>query len=1019
MKKLTNDEKHHIDEVVENIIEKNMIDIMSDRFGRYSKYIIQQRAIPDARDGLKPVQRRILYSMWNLHLKNNQPFKKSARIVGDVIGRFHPHGDSSIYEALVRMCQEWKSNYPLIEMHGNKGSIDDDPAAAMRYTESRLEKISELLLKDLDRKVVTMAPNFDDSEYEPTILPSLIPNLLINGAKGIAAGFATEIPPHNLNEVLDATIKLIKKPNSSFADLKEIIKGPDFPTGGIINGVEGIYDAFEKGQGKIILSSKYKFVYDPEDEDKIIGIDIYEIPFGVVKSKLVSDMSNLVIDKTISGIIDIRDQSNREGISIYLELDKDANPEAIINYFMSKTDLRISYNYNMVAIYENAPKLMNLEMLLYAYLTHLRDVNTKGIQFDLEKHKIRLEIIEGFIRVAEISDEVIKVIRESDNSRKGVIQALEETFGFTNLQATAIAELRLYKLSKLDQQEYRNEKLELEAMIARCNLLLTNPSEFDKFLINQLNEIKKTYGVPRKTEISNEKVSNAINTKLLAKNEDFYFFISEQGYYKRVSIKTKKSNEFNTYKLKENDAIFYYCQINSLSKLIFFTNLGNYFLIDAHILKECGWKDLGSHISSLVALDTNEKIIRVMEIASFRTYVNFIFITRLGMAKKMSLEEFKDKQICRKRTCMPLKPDDLLVDVKISNAEKMLFILLTGGIYYFIEDRIISEYSSKASGINLIKLENGLEIEAFHTVRPGADRIIIYTDQGQFKRVKASKIKPVGRSSRGKIFYFPTKTVKSKVIGIESQTKELVYIYTNGDNEPQKFDYKTIAFSDLKDGLSYVKIKGANNNGYLIQPYTINELTDEVGESRSKIQEFYKQNEDIDLTLSAESTIFKRSYIYDDEYYKLGKKVDSTELEEKTLETTAESDDFEVINKNVKQPSSPVPAKKIEKPKPKFEPKEEIIITQEDSSEEMMEISEKNLATGEIEIDPGVDLDLTITTESAIDVGKIFTKEKPKKPEKPVTKESVAKKLEALDKLDLDSILGPTGDFKIWKKNKK
>ena len=427
-----------------------MVDIMSDRFGRYSKYIIQQRAIPDARDGLKPVQRRILFSMWNLHLKNNQPFKKSARIVGDVIGRYHPHGDSSIYEALVRMCQEWKSNYPLVEMHGNKGSIDDDPAAAMRYTESRLEKISELLLSDLDRKVVPMAPNFDDSEYEPIVLPSLIPNLLINGSKGIAAGFATEIPPHNLTEILNATIKLIKKPNASFSELREIVKGPDFPTGGIINGVEGITEAFENGQGKIILSSKYHFIYDEKNKDKVIGIEIYEIPFGIVKSKLVADIDGLVLDKNINGVKEVRDQSNREGISIYLELDDDANPEAIINYLMTKTELRISYNYNMVAIYENSPKLMNLEMLLHAYLNHLKEINRKGIEFDLAKYKIRLEIVEGFIKVAEISDEVIKVIKASDNSKKGVILALQQHFGFTELQATAIAELRLYKLSRMD-----------------------------------------------------------------------------------------------------------------------------------------------------------------------------------------------------------------------------------------------------------------------------------------------------------------------------------------------------------------------------------------------------------------------------------------------------------------------------------------------------------------------------------------------------------------------------------------
>ena len=986
--------KDEIDKYIDNIIEKNMVDIMSDRFGKYSKYIIQQRAIPDARDGLKPVQRRILFSMWNLHLKNNQPFKKSARIVGDVIGRYHPHGDSSIYEALVRMCQEWKSNYPLIEMHGNKGSIDDDPAAAMRYTESRLEKISELLLKDLDRNVVSMAPNFDDTEYEPTVLPSLIPNLLINGAKGIAAGFATEIPPHNLNEIIDATIKLIKKPTTKFDELREIVKGPDFPTGGIINGIDGIDQAFKTGQGKIILSSRYRFVADELQPDKIVGIEIYEIPFGVIKSKLVADIDALVIDKAINGVKEVRDQSNREGISIYLELDQEANAQPIINYLMSKTDLRISYNYNMVAIYENAPKLMNLEMLLYAYLSHLRDINTKGIQYDLQKHKIRLEIVEGFIRVAEISDEVIRVIKNSDNSKKGVILALEQTFGFTNLQATAIAELRLYKLSRMDQLEYQAEKQQLEELIARCNLLLSDSSEFDKFLISQLKEIQKTYGIPRRTQISDEKVSNFVNTKLLAKNEDFYFFISAQGYIKRISKKARNANEFDTYKLKENDAIFYYDKINSLSKLIFFTNLGNYFILDAHTLKECNWKDLGDHVSSMVALDNNEIIIRIMEIASFKTYANLILLTKLGSAKKINLTEFMDKQVARKRSCIMMRPNDELVDVKVSNLEKMLFILITGGIYYFFDDKIIPEYSSKAAGISLIKLEPNSYIEAFNTFKPtSSEKLILVTNKGQFKRCRVKDIKPVGRNSRGKIFYFPTKSVKSQVIGIENWTKELNYLFTNGDNQPEKFDLKKIQFSDIKDPLSTSRFKFANNIGYLIQPYKIHELSDldTPKEMRDEIRKFHEDN--LDLTLSAETVIFKHDYLYDDAYYDNNLEAPENDIDFKEADASTKTENTNEFDDDTKK----------------------ITIV-----DKMLEgISKSNKHNVDVEDDNQVDIDFTTTQEASLDIGKIFEKEESKpKEKKVVTKESVDKKIAAMESLDLDSILGKTDDFKIWKKKK-
>ena len=980
-KKSEESRKQEIDLFIDNIIEKSMVDIMSDRFGRYSKYIIQQRAIPDARDGLKPVQRRILFSMWNLHLKNNQPFKKSARIVGDVIGRYHPHGDSSIYEALVRMCQEWKSNYPLVEMHGNKGSIDDDPAAAMRYTESRLEKISELLLSDLDRKVVPMAPNFDDSEYEPIVLPSLIPNLLINGSKGIAAGFATEIPPHNLTEILNATIKLIKKPNASFSELREIVKGPDFPTGGIINGVEGITEAFENGQGKIILSSKYHFIYDEKNKDKVIGIEIYEIPFGIVKSKLVADIDGLVLDKNINGVKEVRDQSNREGISIYLELDDDANPEAIINYLMTKTELRISYNYNMVAIYENSPKLMNLEMLLHAYLNHLKEINRKGIEFDLAKHKIRLEIVEGFIKVAEISDEVIKVIKASDNSKKGVILALQQHFGFTELQATAIAELRLYKLSRMDQLEYQNEKISLEELIARCNLLLTDANEFDKFLISQLKQIDKDYGKPRKTEISEEKITKNVNTKLLAKNEDFYFFISEQGYIKRISKKIKNANEFNTYKLKESDAIFYFDKINSLSKLIFFTNLGNYFVLDAHTLKECGWKDLGTHVSSLVALDNDEKIIRIMEAVSFKTYVNLVMVTKHGMAKKMSLTDFEDRQVARKRSCFPLKQDDKLVDVKISNDEKRILILLTGGIYYFFDDKIIPEYSSKAAGISLLKLPEDIYVEAFNTIRPTQDRVIIYTNKGQFKKVKSVNIKPVSRGSRPKIFYYPTKSIQSEIVGIEPITKELIYYYTDANNEPTEFEYKKgLNFTNLQEMLSNVRIKNSNNIGYLIQPYKIKELVEEPIEKREEINKQYEESANLDLTLSVETTIFKHNYSNPNEVY--------DQIAERKLnrENNKDITRTKTIEENIKL----------------FD-----------------EFEDKSLDNKQQDENEEVDVDLTKTFEAAIDVGKIYSKkEKKEKDNTPVTKESVDKKIAEMEKLDLDSILN-TDDFKIWRKNKK
>ncbi|AWX42650.1 DNA gyrase subunit A [Metamycoplasma cloacale] len=920
---MSKNRKQEIDEVIESIIDKNMIDVMSDRFARYSKYIIQQRAIPDAKDGLKPVQRRILYSMWNLKLKNNQPFKKSARIVGDVIGRYHPHGDSSIYEALVRMSQEWKSNYPLIQMHGNKGSIDDDPAAAMRYTESRLEKISELLLSDLDKKVVPLAPNFDDTEYEPIVLPSLIPNLLINGAKGIAAGFATEIPPHNLNEVIDATIHLINHPTASNEDLMQIVLGPDFPTGGIIQNIEGIKQAFETGQGKIYISSKYRYIYDSKNEEKIVGVEIYEIPFGVIKSKIVTDIDTLVFDKTINGIKEVRDQSNREGISIYLELNDDANVEAIMNYLLSKTDLRIAYNYNMVAICDNAPKLMNLYTLIGTYLSHLREINTNAILFDLNKYKMRLEIVEGFIKVAEISDEVIKVIKNSDNSKKGVIEALENTFGFTNLQATAIAELRLYKLSRMDQIEYINESKTLKEDIKRCNLLLNDPKEFDKYLINQLSDIKNEFGRARLTEISDDKINTNVDVKLLAKKEDYYFFISKEGYFKRLSVKAFASNELKTYKLKEQDNLLYFNKINSLSKLIFFTNLGNFFVIDAHILKESSWKDLGIHISTIVALDNNEKIIRVLDVSSFDSYVSLLFITKKGMAKRVAINEFDSKSLNRKRNCIKLKGNDALLDVKITNKEKMLILLITGGLYYLFKNHSeIPLYSLSASGIKLLyKLDNDQEIEGFSPISYN-NKLVITTTEGQFKIVKCDESWSLtSRISRGKKFFDHLKSVKSQISNVEVYTKDLQCYYTNANNELESYDLKNVDLTEINTPISRTRLNNFNASATLIQPITIYELPEESIEERNKI----RLENNLVNTQTIETTLFKHQYIYDDDFYN---EKSNFEIKEQTLEQDIplfeETPDF-VEHKKEKQP------------------KEEHIATKESVQEKLDKVNEINI----------------------------------------------------------------------------
>ncbi|MDI3348574.1 DNA topoisomerase (ATP-hydrolyzing) [Mycoplasmopsis arginini] len=904
--------KNEYDEVIENIIEKNMIEIMSDSFSRFSKYVIQQRAIPDVRDGLKPVQRRILFSMWNLKLRNKDPFKKSARIVGDVLGKYHPHGDSSVYEAMVRMAQEWKSNYPLVQMHGNKGSIDDDPAAAMRYTESRLEKITELMLKDLERKVVTMVPNFDDSEYEPVILPTLFPNLLVNGALGIASGFATQIPPHNLGELIDALIAMIKKPNISVDELMNYVKGPDFPTGGIIYGTKGIIDAFKTGRGKITLSSKYKFIEDKKGN--IVGIEITEIPFGVIKSKMVFEIDSIISSKTISGIKEIRDQSDRNGLSIYIELEENSNSEAILTYLMNKTKLRINYDYNMLAIYKNAPCLLSLDQALFSFLEHSRLINTNGIKFDLQRYKLRHEIVEGFIRVAEISDEVVKLIKESDNSKKGVILALMKRFNFSEIQATAIAELRLYKLSRMDQIEFQEEKRGLETQIQWCEKLLNDSFEFDKFLISQLSEIKNEYAKERKTIISEELISKEVDHKLLTKNEDFYFFVSEEGYIKKISNKTFNSNDLKTYKLKENDTIRYYDKINSLSKLIFFTNKGNFFVIEAHNLKDNSWKELGTHVSSIVNLESQEKVIRIMEITSYNSYINLILISKYGYGKKVKISNFDSKIFNKKRMCINFKnEDDELIDVKIGNDEKDIFILLNNGSYFLLNENIFTtDLALRAQGIKILpKLQTKEKtfVSAFTTCSK-LNNVTMLTEGGMCKQWKMADIEYTNRTNRGtKLFSF-LRDVSCIPKSLEVNTKELELLITNKDNETERIYLdKLLKDKSKKDKLIRLE-QNFNNSGYLIQHIKINELIDVDNQEKEKLKKFYLEQKELEnnLELTTETSLFKRYYhselpnISDDENDISLKIEDNDQIQ--LFET---NDDFvEIKNQEINKPKSKI-----------------------------------------------------------------------------------------------------------------
>ena len=726
-------------------LENQSLDyIMSDRFARYSKYIIQQRALPDIRDGLKPVQRRILFSMSELGLQSHKTFKKSARIVGDVIGKYHPHGDSSIYEALVRMGQDWKMNMPLIEMHGNKGSIDDDPAAAMRYTETKLEKIANLMLDELDKNTVPYAPNFDDTEKEPVILPSYLPNLLVNGARGIASGFATEIPPHNLMEIIDSSIAMIRNPGITLKSLLKHIKGPDFPTGGTIYGTKGIEQSFERGQGRITICSKYEIIIDKKET----WINITEIPYGVVKSKLVRQIDELRFNGKIDGIKEIRDETDRNGISIAIFLEKDSNVEMIVNFLLQKTDIKVYYSYNMISIKDNAPKVLGITKMLESYISHIKDIKRKAIKFDYEKYVKRLEIVNGLIRVSEIPDEVIRVIRESTDSKKGVVLNLMTKLHFSEIQAIAIAELRLYRLNKTDVSIYLSDRETLQEKIKFCEDVLKDENKFNEYLISILKEIKKDFGIPRKTIINENELEISINQSELVKSEPVHISLSKDGYLKRFSQRIFDSNDLSKFGTKDDDYLLYLNKSNTTNKLLVFSNRGNYISIPIYKINEGKWKEPGQYISDFASFESGEKIIGCVDISDFQTNGYIVFVTKQGIGKKVLIKDFDVSRISKPIKAIGFKkPQDELVSIKLSNG--MQDILITTDRTYTVKfsENDIPIFGLRPAGNTLIKLDKNI-VTSF-VLSNNKEKILFINDKNQMKQINFSTIAYSGKATKG------------------------------------------------------------------------------------------------------------------------------------------------------------------------------------------------------------------------------------------------------------------------------
>ena len=793
-----------VKEIVKKIFDYSLEDIMGRSFGRYSKYIIQDRAIPDVRDGLKPVQRRILYSMYKEKNTYDKPTKKSANAVGMVMGNYHPHGDSSIYEAIVRMSQPWKNAAPLIDMQGNNGSIDGDPPAASRYTEARLSKIAGELLRDIDKSgIVPMTPNYDDRLLEPTVLPSRFPNLLVNGATGISAGYATNIPPHNLGEVIDATVFRIDNPNCRFETIMNYVKGPDFPTGGIALGLDGIKNAYETGRGKIYVRAKVLI-----EKSKII---IKEIPYEVNKATLVKKIDEIRIDKKIDGITDVRDESDKEGLQIAIDLKKDANPNNILNYLYKNTDLQISYNFNMIAIVNRRPMQLGILGILDSYIAHQREIVYKGTEFDLKAAKTSYHIIEGLIKAISILDEVIATIRSSKNKADSILN-LVEAFGFTDKQAEAIVNLQLYRLTNTDVVALQEEQTKLKERIGLYEEILINPEKLNSVIKDDLRKIKKEYAVPRKTEIREEIEEVKIDTTTVIPKEEVVVVITSEGYIKRVTSRSYLSSNGEDTLLKENDYVLGLYSITTVDVLLLFTNLGNYLYLPVYDIPEAKWKDLGKHISNIISLSPEEKLVCAIPVYDFSVDRYVTSFSKNGMIKRTKLEEFKVQRYSKAIKMMNLKEDDEVISVTDSGYSNVFIATGNGyGLWYDIDE--VPVVGVKASGVKAINLKDDKVVSGF-LFDEKEEFVTILTDKGTAKRLRLTELEKTTRAKRGILLMKVIKSNPSKVIKVYIVSpKKLIGILS--ENYSKIVRVSEVSIMDRYSNGSYI-IKDKIVNSYLV-----------------------------------------------------------------------------------------------------------------------------------------------------------------------------------------------------------
>ncbi|WP_214771053.1 DNA topoisomerase IV subunit A [Exiguobacterium sp. s133] len=798
---------------LQNILNLSLEQVVGDRFGRYSKYIIQDRALPDARDGLKPVQRRILYAMHTEGNLYDRAYRKSAKTVGVVIGNYHPHGDSSVYEAMVRLSQEWKLRYPLVDMQGNNGSIDGDSAAAMRYTEARLSKVSSLILDGINKQTVDYTLNFDDTTEEPLVLPSLLPNLLMNGSTGISAGYATEIPPHHAGEVLDAAIGRISGTVNDVNDLLTHMQGPDFPTGGVVQGLDGIKKAFETGRGKVIIRSRATIETLRGGRQQIV---ITELPYEVNKANLVKRMEELRLDRKVEGVADVRDETDRDGLRVVIELKKEADAEGILHFYLKQTDLQVAYNYNMVAIHERTPRQMGVLALLDAYLSHVKEVVIRRTTFDLDQAKRRQEVVSALMTAISVLDETLRLIRAATNKAEAK-ENLIERFSFSDRQAEAVVMLQLYRLTNTDIVELQEEAEKLEKEVTRLEKILNDEKTRNRLIIKELSILKDQVADERRSTVEAEVEELKLKTEVMIAVEETMVFMSKNGYIKRSSLRSfGASNDLP--EMKEQDRLLYQGQAMTTDHVIVWTIRGNYLLIPVHQLPDTKWKDGGQHVANLVPLEPGDRVLSIDLVRTFDETSHCLFVTRQGMVKRSKLSDYNAQRKSKPLQGVRLKADDEVLYAAVSTGEKQLFLATQNGFGLWFTEDDVPVVGVRAAGVKAINLKDD-DVVAGAIAFMQAPNIVLLTQRGALKKMRLSdQFQITNRALRGQQLLRDLKSKPHQVAALLDVTnqKELLLI---GKEQAKSIQIGSLSYLDRLSNGSFAYDE--EKFGPLVDWYTV------------------------------------------------------------------------------------------------------------------------------------------------------------------------------------------------------